>query len=117
MAKENEWTEAGGGTSWNYGDLGKGTVLQGVYLTKEENVGENQSNIYNIEVTEGELKSVWGCNVLDSKFLGLKPGMEVKLTYLGKVKNDKSGRIYHDFKIEYRKAPFEELDMDKLLEG
>ena len=102
-----EWEEVGGGEMWNYRDLGKGAVLIGVYLSKEEGVGENNSNRYNIEKGD-ELLSVWGSAALDSKFAQVKPGEMVRIEYLGMSKG-KSGRSYHDFKVS-KKAAVKEVE-------
>ena len=97
----NEWKKVGAASSWNYAEEGVGATVQGVYLTKEENVGENHSNVYTIETKNG-LVSVWGSSVLDSKFKVIQPGDEIKIKYLGKAKSEKTNREYHDFDVEYR---------------
>ena len=72
--------------------------ISGIYVSKQENVGENHSIIYNIETPEG-IKSVWGCTVLDNKMKLLGIGDDIKIVFLGKVKPEK-GREYKDFKIQ-----------------
>jgi hypothetical protein len=118
VANKDEWKTAGTGSSWNYADEGKDASIQGIYLVKEEGVGENNSNIYTLETKDGETVSIWGSTVLDGKFRQVKPGQEVLITYLGKEKNPKTGRTYHNFDLKYRDTPFknvEDADMGDLL--
>ena len=72
--------------------------VSGFYISKQENFGENKSNLYNIETSEG-VKSVWGSTVLDNKMKLVKIGDDIRIIYLGKVKPEK-GREYKDFKIQ-----------------
>lgn len=101
-------------------DFDKEKSLTGVYIAKEENVGPNASTLYHLESDEGERVSVWGNAVLDSRFSLIKPGMEVKIEYLGKVASQKGGREYRNYEVFYREAPFkkagneEELDVDQV---
>jgi len=110
------WQEIGGQTMWNYKEIGKGAVLVGIYLTKETDVGENHSNVYNVEKEDGELMGIWGNTVLDNKFKQVTPGEMVRVEYLG-INKGKGNREYHDFKVSKRPAPLKEIDGDVSLDN
>ena len=102
----SDWQEAG-----NSGDSIKwdktGTLI-GTYKRHKTNVGPNESNVYEVEVTEkGEtqLYSIWGSTVLDTKFEQIPVGSMVKVEALGEAKSPKSGRTYNDFKVMFKPAP------------
>ena len=103
------WQEIGSAEMWNYKELGQGAVLVGTYLTKEEDVGENHSNVYNIEKEDGTLMGTWGNTVLDTKFKQVVPGEMVRIEYMG-MADGKNGRSYHDFKVSKKPAPFKEVE-------
>lgn len=73
--------------------------IQGIYKSKKENVGPNNSNQYIVETKDGNV-GVWGSTVLDNKFAEVPVGSEVKIEYLGK-KDGKRGQ-YKDFSLAYR---------------
>lgn len=84
-----------------------GEVIQGWYLRKKIDVGQNDSNVYEIQLRDGRLVSVWGSGVLDGKFdSGYKNGpipvgAEVRITYLGIAQpKTPGGRAYQQFKVE-----------------
>jgi len=81
-----------------------GKVIQGFYKEKKTGVGQNESNIYEIQLATGELVSIWGSGLLDGKFDEIPKGCEVRITYLG-VAQPKSpkGRAYQNFTVEYDK--------------
>lgn len=97
------------------GDDGKsiylGETIQGEYVGHEEDVGDNQSNIYRIRLEDGSSVSVWGTQILDDCFARggeneteIPVGAIVRITHLGK-KFGKSGpsktKGYHTFNVEY----------------
>ena len=99
----SEWQEAG-----NSGDSIKwdktGTLI-GTYKRHKENVGANESHVYEIEVTDNgdtELYTVWGSSVLDNKFSEIPVGSMVKIEALGEAKSPKTGRTYNDFKVMFK---------------
>ena len=71
-----------------------GDSIEGIYLKKKTNVGENKANLYIIEV-KGKRVSVWGSTVLDDKMDEVKEGDLITITYLGKEK-----KKYHNYKLE-----------------
>ncbi len=81
-----------------------GEVIQGLYKNKKTGVGQNSSNIYEIQLPDGQLVGVWGSKLLDGRFEEIEIGMEVRLTYLGRVQpKTPNGRPYDNFKVEYAK--------------
>lgn len=96
----DEWQEAGSGDSITWD---KEKPLTGTYTAKKENVGPNESNVYQIQVKD-ETYSVWGSTVLDTKFAEIPVGSEVKVEALGVAKSPKTGREYNDFKVMYKPA-------------
>lgn len=79
-----------------------GPVIQGFYVNLKTKVGQNESNLYEIKLPNGELVSVWGSGLLDGKFQEIPVGCEVRITYLG-VQQPKTpkGRAYQNFKVEF----------------
>jgi len=103
---ENDWKEVNieSGVTWD-----REKPLIGLLIQKKENVGDNHSMLYVIETKDGNV-SAWGSTVLDNKMSTAKVGEEVMIEYVGKVKNPKTGREYHDFKVFTREVPFTEVD-------
>ena len=102
-----DWQEVNPDTQ-DMWDFRNQSTIQGLYVAKKENVGENKSNIYVLNVAN-EKVGVWGSVVLDSRFEQIAIGSEVKIEYLGKVESESGGRAYHNFKVFRRPAPFEEV--------
>lgn len=103
MANTNDWQEVGSSGESEMWD--KTGSLIGTFKRQKINVGPNNSNIYEIEVTvAGELKlySIWGSSVLDSKFEQIDVGTMVKIEALGDFTSPKTGRTYNDFKISVK---------------
>ena len=81
------------------------TPIIGKYIGRKDNVGPNQSTIYNIvNEADGEIWGVWGSAVIDSKFAEIPLNSRVRIEYLGK-KPGKRGE-FKDYSIKY-KAPTE----------
>jgi hypothetical protein len=99
--------------------LKDGDELVGIYLGKKEDVGPNNSVIYEFKV-DGETKGVWGSTVLDTRLGTLEEGMEVRIIYKGKATSEKTKRTYHDFDIFKREAVKEDIpviDEDNTTDG
>ena len=105
--EENTWEEVSPDTH-DMWDFRTKKTIQGVYVAKKENVGENDSNIYVLNVGD-EKVGVWGSAVLDGRFEQIAIGSEVKIEYLGKKTGEKGGREYHNFIVYRRPAPFQEV--------
>lgn len=84
-----------------------GQVVTGYYVSKKTKIGQNESNLYEIEVVDpashaGKLVAVWGSSLLDGKFEDIPTGCMVRLTYLGVAQpKTPKGRAYQNFKVEY----------------
>jgi hypothetical protein len=83
-------------------DWNKDKVLEGIYTAKRKVITENgETNMYTVEKPGGVTVDVWGKSMLDSFFLNMKIGTQVKVTYEGKKKSKKGGREYHSFDFDY----------------
>lgn len=71
---------------WKYDK--EGDFIEGIFQSLEDNVGENKSKLYHLDVN-GEPKAVWGTAVLDIKMSVVKPNDKIKIVYLGKGKSQK----------------------------
>ena len=78
-------------------DFEKNDVLEGEYVGKEENVGENNSTLYRIKKDDGTTVKMWGSVVLDSRFDLIEPGSYVQITYKGRAKGKKWS--YKDYSV------------------
>lgn len=76
-------------------------TLEGTFVGVKENVGANDSKVYTVTVKDGDV-SFWGSTVLDTKLEGMVKGTPIRVTALGKVKSEKTGREYNDFKVEFQ---------------
>ena len=103
---DQEWQEIGNsGESITWDKTG---TLIGTYKRHKTNVGPNESNVYELEVTnngETETYSIWGSTVLDTKFEQIDIGSLVKIEALGEAKSPKTGRTYNDFKVSVKPEP------------
>ena len=112
MTNSNSWEKVEMSPSWN-GTNEDGTYklkendsLEGIYKGKEENVGENNSTIYNIKTEKGMI-GVWDSTVLAVRLKNIEIGEEVKIVYLGKVASKTKGRkAYHNYEVFHRKSDF-----------
>jgi len=111
MTKTNElpWQDASDFNTWDFKELGEDATIQGIYKSKKEHVGENDSTVYTLSV-DGVLTDVWGSTILDIRLSKTEIGEEVRITYLGQKDSEKrKGKTYHDFKVEHRKLPMTEV--------
>lgn len=58
-----------------------------------------ESTLYSVTTEDGTTFGAWGSAVLDSKLAEVEVGTTVKIAFLGKVENPKSGRTYNDFSV------------------
>jgi len=106
MADDTSWKKVELGDTFKFEKVGD--EITGLYLGSEENVGENNSNIYQFE-TEGKNVSVWGSTVLDTRMKNVKVGEEVKIVFLGlKDSPNRKGKQYKDFDVFHREPSFQE---------
>ena len=100
---EGDWKKVGDmGDTWDFRNQ---KTITGLYIGKQENVGENESTIYNLEDAEThEVHGVWDTTVLKTKMSQVPVGHEVRIEYKGLAKSEKGGREYHDFDV-YSRPP------------
>lgn len=94
----------------------------GKFVSMEENVGPNDSKIYNFELEEldennnPKMAAVWGSTVLDTRMKNVKIGEIVKIDYLGKEKSEsRKGSSYNNFDVFH--AFEEDIDPTKEFDG
>lgn len=80
-----------------------GDSIQGIYIEKEENVGQYNSNLYTLKNKDGEIK-FWGSTVLDNLMEKVPFGREVRITYMGKQPSKTGKQAWKDYKVEYREV-------------
>lgn len=106
MPSNDDWKEITVETSSEIWD--KKETLEGKLVGKKSGVGPNESWLYTIKVKDGEV-GVWGSTVLDTKFEGIESGSMVRIEPQGKVKSEKTGREYQDFKVFVKPPQFDEV--------
>jgi hypothetical protein len=79
-----------------------GETIQGIYIEKEEDVGQYSSTLYTIKTKEGEMK-FWGSTVLDNLMSKVPLGHEIRISYQGKQPSKKGKNPWKDYKILHRK--------------
>jgi hypothetical protein len=72
-------------------DFEENAVLEGEYLGKQSDVGENKSNLYKVKRANGDVVAVWGSSVLDTKMGNVGEGQRVKIEFLGREKSKTKG--------------------------
>lgn len=108
MADDNGWLKVEMGDTWK--PEKEGDEVIGLYLGKEENVGENGSNLYSLESQDHQNISVWGSTVLDIRMKNVKVGEEVKIVFKGlKDSPNRKGKQYKDFEVYHREPVFSEV--------
>jgi hypothetical protein len=78
-----------------------GESIQGIYIEKEENVGQFKSKMYFLKTEEGE-KKIWGSTVLDNLMGKVPLGSEVRIIYQGKQPSKSGRQPWKDYKVQYR---------------
>jgi hypothetical protein len=79
-----------------------GETIQGIYIEKEEDVGQYSSTLYTIKTKEGEMK-FWGSTVLDNLMSKVPLGHEIRISYQGKQPSKRGKNPWKDYKILHRK--------------
>ena len=94
-----------------------GEVLTGYYIGKKTNVGQNASNLYEIQMSDagpnlGRKVAVWGSALLDGRFEEVPLNCMVRITCLGIAQpKTPKGRAYMNFKVEYDKTSLRPANM------
>jgi len=61
----------------------EGDSIEGILVGKQENVGDNNSNMYNIDTGEKGIFGVWGSAVLDPKMIYVNVEDKIRITFKG----------------------------------
>ena len=106
-----DWKKVEPGKSWNIKEAKANDSVEGLYLGKDEHVGENDSTIYHIQKPDGSVIDVWGTQVLDTRLKHLQVGEEIKIIYLGSLPSEKrKGKSYHNFEVYHRQPEMEVVE-------
>lgn len=83
-----------------------GEMLEGVYLGMQENIGPNNSRLYNFRMEDGATVSVWGATVLDNRMDLLRPpvGSIVRIIYVGEAPKKPGQNAARLFKLGFKSA-------------
>lgn len=77
----------------------EGDFIEGILVQKQEDVGENKSMLYGMEVPDG-VKNVWGSAILDERMAFIKVGQKVRITFKGLAEAKKGRSPAKIFKVE-----------------
>jgi hypothetical protein len=99
--KDESWQEVNASNSetWDREEPLIGTYLGFKHITTKN----GESILYSVKTDNGTF-GAWGSAVLDSKLAEVEVGSMVKIAFLGKVENPKSGRTYNDFSVMVKPA-------------
>ena len=113
FGKMLRWTEVAKNADQAEKTIFLGEAVQGFYVNKRNNVGQNESSVYELKLENGELVSFWGSDLLDGKFAEIPLGSSVRVTFLGIAQpKTPKGRAYQNFRVEYDdsvRAPMKEV--------
>lgn len=70
----------------------EGDFIEGILVTKQDNIGENKSKIYSLEISPAKFISVWGCTILDQRMEYVKEGSKIRITYKGLSEQTSKGK-------------------------
>lgn len=80
---------------WNFVEKPE---LEGILVSREEEVGPNKSTIYKANVN-GEEFCFWGNTVLDSRLKDVVDGKRIQIKYLGMATSPTTKREYKNFEV------------------
>ncbi len=90
-----------------------GPTVQGIYVSKKDGIGANNSTIYTLEVPTVGKVGVWGSSVLDAKMALVAIGDEVRINFLGTQKAKVAGRKpWRNFRVESAKPVTQMVEVD-----
>lgn len=82
---------------WDWND---NPELEGFYVGKKEDIGENHSNVYQVEIDNGNITEFWGSTALDGQLGGVKLGSKIKIVFEGlKDSPKRKGKQYKAFSV------------------
>jgi|AntAceMinimDraft_18_1070375.scaffolds.fasta_scaffold44094_3 hypothetical protein len=75
-------------------------IIEGVFFGVQKDIGENKSNLYSLSQEDGNILNFWGSTLLDERLITAVAGKhEIRIEFLGKIKSQKGGREYKDYKV------------------
>ena len=90
-------------------DWEENAELEGYFVGKKDDVGENHSNVYSIEKDDGEIVEFWGSTALDGQFASIRLGSRVKVVYEGmKDSIKRKGKQFKSFSVFVDKELFKD---------
>ena len=89
----------------------KGDKIKGIFISKDEGVGDFDSTIYHFDV-EGIPTSVWGSAALNPKMVGIKQGNLIEIEFTGTAPS-KKGADTKLFKVSSDDGKEEEVSVEK----
>lgn len=96
------WTETPKDDKQRDSTIYLGPVVTGYYIGMKSNVGQNNSNVYEIKLEDGKVVSIWGSGLLDERFEQVPLNCLVRVTYKGIAQPKKpTGRPYQNFLVEF----------------
>jgi hypothetical protein len=99
-------------------DFDKEPEFIGCFISKEEHVGPNDSNLYTFEKKGGEEVAIWGSTVLDTRLKHVKEGEEVRIVFTGLAKEAKRGQNKAKlYDVYHREPEISETEIDDLAKG
>jgi hypothetical protein len=110
MFTQSKWEPVGQNQVWDFATEGPDSYFFGIFIDKQEDLGENKSTIYNfIRYKDEDFTqrmgpwSIWGTSLLDTRFKNFTKGEQVAVKYLGRTPSEKrKGKEYHNFKVDHR---------------
>lgn len=81
-------------------DFETNKAIEGAYIARKDNVGENQATILYIQGKSGQVAGIWANVVLINKFEAIEIGSKVRIEYLGRTASNKKGRSpYKNYEV------------------
>ncbi len=114
------WTEQAASQEEANKTVYLGPVIQGILIGRKHDVGVNNSSVYNIQLQDGTVVTVWGSTVLDPKMQIVPDNSEVRITFEGFQKAKVAGRKpWKKFKVEFAKpvTTFQEAAPQQPMQG
>jgi len=85
-------------------DFNEDKILQGYFKRMQKNVGENQSNAYVFEVSDGVEVGVWGTTQLDRLLKDAKEGQAYEIEFVESIPlKSKPENTFKKFKVSLLK--------------
>ena len=84
-----------------------GDFIIGVYRGFRPDIGPNNSRLYNLFALDGQIVSIWGATILDSKMDLLNPpwNCKIMIQYLGEVTTSRGMNPAKNFRISFERPP------------